>query len=61
MDRKGRNYDQEEIPGSGRSIRGYILTYSELSKGEHLSALGSQQAVLVGGWYFCVRSPRLRV
>ena len=35
---------------SGRNMRGYILTYSELLKGEHLSALGSQQAVLVGGW-----------
>ena len=40
-----RNYDKGEIPGSGRSTYGYILTYPRLLKvkGEHWSALGSQQ------------------
>ena len=28
MDRKGRDQDKENIPGSGRSMQGYILTYS---------------------------------
>ena len=28
MDRESRNYDGEEIPGSSRSTRGYILTYT---------------------------------
>ena len=37
MDRKGRNWGKGEIPGSGGSIRGYILTYM------HMSTLGSEQ------------------
>ena len=28
MDREGRNYDKEEIPGIGQSMCSYILTYS---------------------------------
>ena len=43
MNREGQNWEEEEIPGSGRSIRGYILTYIRLKKGEWFSALGSQQ------------------
>ena len=30
MDREGRNKDKDDIPGSGQSMRGYILTYSRL-------------------------------
>ena len=44
MDRKGRNYD-EEIPGSKRSMHGYILTYSR--KGEPLSSVFSTGGTLI--------------
>ena len=27
MDREGRNWDKEEIPGSGQGMHDYILTY----------------------------------
>ena len=40
MDLVGGNQNEEEIPGSKQSMHGYILTNS---RGEHLSALGSQQ------------------
>ena len=30
MDLEGRNQDKEEIPGSRRSMRGYILIYSRV-------------------------------
>ena len=39
MDLKGRNQNKEEIPGSGRSMHGYFLTYSspaETGKAEFL-------------------------
>ena len=32
MDRKGRNYDKEEIPGSGQSIKAKALACSGFSK-----------------------------
>ena len=45
MDRKGRNWDKELISGSGRSIRGNILTYSKnLKQNEAQDALQNQQA-----------------
>ena len=40
MDREGRNWDKEEIPGSGQGMHDYILT---CYRRKHLSTLGSQQ------------------
>ena len=54
--REGRNSDREEVPGSGRSMRGYILTDSRLSKKSIC-----QLWVLNGrGLNFCVRNTPLR-
>ena len=38
---------KEEIPGSKRCIYGYILTYSRLLKGEHLSSVFSTDGTLI--------------
>ena len=40
MNREGQNWDEEEIPGSGRSIRGYILTYIRLKTGGVVFSFG---------------------
>ena len=44
MDQKGRNQDNEEIPGSRQSMQGCILTYSPLA---------------LKGLNFCIRSTPL--
>ena len=55
MDQKGRNQDNEEIPGSRQSMQGCILTYSPLAlKGGGLSAPGD-----IEGLNFCIRSTPL--
>ena len=38
---------KEEIPGSKRSMYGYILTYSRLLKGELLSSVFSSDGTLI--------------
>ena len=39
MGRESGKQNKRELPGSGRSVHGYILTYSR----EYLSALGYEQ------------------
>ena len=39
MDLEGRNWDKEEIPGSGWGMHGYIQTYSRL-KGRTVVSCG---------------------
>ena len=46
MDRKVE-ISKEEIPGSKRSMYGYILTYSRLKKGEGLSSVFSPDGTLI--------------
>ena len=41
MDQESQSYDDEEIPGSGQGMYGYILTQALV--GEQLSAIGFQQ------------------
>ena len=41
MDRESQNQDDEEIPGSGQGMYGYILMQALV--GEQLSAVGFQQ------------------
>ena len=38
---------KEEIPGSKRSMYGYILTYSRLLKGERSSSVFSPDGILI--------------
>ena len=56
MHRESRNWDKQEIPGSGLSMRGYILSYPRLQ--ENICQL---RVLNRGDHYFCVLSTPLRV
>ena len=43
---KRQEISNEEIPGSKRSMCGYILTYSQALNGERLSSVFSQDGTL---------------
>lgn len=58
MDREGRNWSKEEIPGSGRSLHGCILTYSDRLERDNILQLWVLNS---GDLNLCVRIPPLRV
>ena len=50
MDREGRNYDEEETSGSGRSMRNYILTYSSFKGKTDVSSGFSTEGTLISAF-----------
>ena len=57
MEREGRSSNTEEIIGSGRNMRGYVLAYSRLKR-ENICQLWLLNRLDLN---FCVRRTRLRV